>query len=508
MTIGATTGLGIHTPSLARVLAQTRDDLTDLQAQIASGRRADSFGGLGSGRSLSLALREKLEMLDSFSSGATLIGPRIALAANALTQIQKLASDTKGDADPASYELLSGGKTAAQMSAGLRLSEALDALNVDVNGRYLFSGRDTGARPVEIATLVMQGSGARAGFAQVVDERRQADLGANGLGRLDLAPAAAGAFTLAEDGVHPFGFKLAGAGSTLDGVTVTGPAGGPPPQLDIAVTGEPAAGQTLRVEFALPDGSSRSITLTAVSGAAVSGAAAAPGAFAIGATPEETAENLQAAMGAQVARLADVALVPASAVAASEDFFAIDDANPPRRVDGPPFDSATGLVAGTPDDTVFWYRGEDGQESARQTATARIDSSVAVSYGARANEEGIWRSVAGMAVMASLTFSQADANGAERYQELTGRVRSGLDATGADGGLQAIQVDLASASRSVAAATTRHRETKALLTEMQRGVEGVNTEEAAVELLALQTRLQASYEVTAILSRLSLVNVI
>ena len=56
---------------------------------------------------------------------------------------------------------------------------------------------------------------------------------------------------------------------------------------------------------------------------------------------------------------------------------------------GPPFDAATGMIAGTAANTVIWYTGETGSDPARSTATARIDQSLAVSYGARANEDGI-----------------------------------------------------------------------------------------------------------------------
>ena len=71
-------------------------------------------------------------------------------------------------------------------------------------------------------------------------------------------------------------------------------------------------------------------------------------------------------------------------MAASNDFF--DD--PPQRVSGSPA-TATALVDGTSANTVIWYTGDDGSGSARSTATARIDPSMTVSYGTRANEQGI-----------------------------------------------------------------------------------------------------------------------
>ena len=46
-------------------------------------------------------------------------------------------------------------------------------------------------------------------------------------------------------------------------------------------------------------------------------------------------------------RLANTQLVAASAVQAGNEFFNTDASHPPLRVDGPPFDTATGLVDGT-----------------------------------------------------------------------------------------------------------------------------------------------------------------
>ena len=84
-----------------------------------------------------------------------------------------------------------------------------------------------------------------------------------------------------------------------------------------------------------------------------------------------------------VETLADTALAAASAVAAADNFFngIRRNASPARR------STATALVAGTSADTVSWYTGENGPDPARSTATARIDTSITVDYGMRANEE-------------------------------------------------------------------------------------------------------------------------
>ena len=61
--------------------------------------------------------------------------------------------------------------------------------------------------------------------------------------------------------------------------------------------------------------------------------------------------------------------------------------------------------------TVIWYTGEAGSTPARSTATARVDTSINVSYGMRANEQALSTAVSNVAVFAAMTFSPTDANG-------------------------------------------------------------------------------------------------
>jgi hypothetical protein len=55
-------------------------------------------------------------------------------------------------------------------------------------------------------------------------------------------------------------------------------------------------------------------------------------------------------------------------------------------------------------------------------------------------------------------------------------------------------------------AKERHRTASSLLQDTLDGVEQASTEETAATMLNLQTRLQASYQTTSMLSQLSLVN--
>ena len=170
-----------------------------------------------------------------------------------------------------------------------------------------------------------------------------------------------------------------------------------------------------------------------------------------------------AAVTASVGKLADTSLSAASAVAAANDFFNVDSTHPPQRVGGPPFDTATGLVAGTPADTVTWYTGEAGSDPARATATARVDPSITVSYGVRANEQGIRSLVQNVAVLAAVTFAPNDPNAAARSAALAQRVGTNLN---------------------------------------------VPPEEVAAQIMALQAQLQASLQTTSLLYKISLMNYI
>jgi flagellin-like hook-associated protein FlgL len=200
-----------------------------------------------------------------------------------------------------------------------------------------------------------------------------------------------------------FGFKLVGANSTLTGANVLGPSG-TPPAITADLSTNPSAGDQITYTFKLPDGTTQDLTMTATT------ASPPPtNQFTIGANPAATAANLQAALTASVKTLAGTQLTAASAVEAAHNFFDIDAGQPPLRVSGPPA-SATALVAGTPANTVIWYTGEMNATPARDSVTARIDTTTTVPYGVRANEQGLRAVIESVAVFAATSFQP----GAER----------------------------------------------------------------------------------------------
>jgi flagellin-like hook-associated protein FlgL len=700
--------IGLRSSLAVQRLVDMRRQLDELQRQLGTGRKSETYAGLGIDRGLTVGLRTSLSLITGYGDAITNVGVRLSLAQTALTRMTDIGQDIKATTVQSPFDIDSAGQTTSQKLALGGLGEMLALLNTQAGDRYLFSGLAADKPAVESLEHILDGDGTRAGFRQVMAERRLADLGANGLGRLVIpapAPGPAqivgvgatlmsdaaavvtgtedigGAFTsaggmlvingtpiaiaagddataiqaaingqigttgvgatldggnqlvltgvdadtsvdigagttaalLSEFGLavgnidptnlitqgavsagqtlsvtvganpplsitfgdnvgevstlaelnaalgtlvggtasvnlangnitvtagnatdtmtiggtaaaanfgiqvlsaapanatvalgedvpgSPFGLKLASVNSTLSGAAVAGPFGSPP-VITVGFLSNPNSGETVQIRFTLPDGSSESITLTAT-------ASATPGEgqFAIGATPDATATNLQAALASAVRKLASTSLTAASALAAAQDFFDVDDANPPRRVAGPPFESAIALTSGTPTDTVTWYVGEAGATSARTTAVARVDQAITVNYGMRANEEGIRWAVQNLAALAAMTYSTTDPNAADRNAALNLRVTAALSHPAGVQTIENIAADLAGSQKTIADADERHNQTTAALSDLLQEIEGVPTEEVAAKVLALQTRLQASLQTTALLYQSSLV---
>jgi hypothetical protein len=196
--------------------------------------------------------------------------------------------------------------------------------------------------------------------------------------------------------------------------------------------------------------------------------------------------------------MANTELVAASAVAAGNDFFNTDAGHPPQRVNGPPFDTATGLVDGSAD-TVAWYTGDNATNDPRGTAVALADKSLTVSYGARANEQGLRMAVQSLAVFAATQFSAADPNGQGQYNALKQRIGMALAGTPNQQQVSDISSQLAGAQVAFSAAKDRHDQTNTTLQNLLQGVEGAPTEQVAAQILSLQTSLQATLQTTAML---------
>jgi flagellar hook-associated protein 3 FlgL len=687
-----------------QMLVNMSTQLDDLRRQLGTGKRANSYAGIGIDRGLTVGLRNQLNAISSFDTSITTVSTRLKITQTTLTQFDTSARTVKTAAVSSPYVISQGGQTTDQRTALNQLDQLLALLNTRVGDQYIYSGKAADKPAVESLDHIMNGYDGRAGLKTVTAERNKADLGADNLGRLVIpaaataparivstaatlspdAPAivsatndisalasaggtlqingtniaiAAGATatdivdavnnaavgvtaslnsghqlvltsanpttavdvgagtsagllteiglsvgvtnptnlvtqgavsngqtltltvganpplsitfgtgagqvatfaalstalgglaggTASLDPVHgnisvvalnttdtitvggtanaaafgilspvaapsagtrvalsedvagsPFGLKLSSVTSSLTGVSVSGPSG-TPPRITADVTGTPAAGDAITFTFKLPDGSSETTTLTATTASP-----AGTGQFTIGATPAATAANLQAALTSSVTNLAKTSLAAASATVSADNFFMGD---PPQRVAGASPYTATGFVGATAADTVFWYIGEDDGSPARTTATSRIDPSIVVSYGMRANEHALASSISGIAAFAAMTFSDTDTTGKARYQALSLRVATNLAGSPGQQTVADIEAEVAGAQSTMVTATDRHKQTSGTLQDLLQTIEVAPIEEVSAKILTLQTRLQASLQTTALLAKTSLVN--
>ncbi len=495
-------GIGSRSALLVQPLLDMRRQLDELQRQLGTGKKSNTYAGIGLDRGLTVTLNNQLAALDSQDSAMQTAGVRMSTAQTALQQIAAVGGQTKAAALQSRFIADGTGQTQDQRTAYSQLDIVLGLLNTQVGDRYLFSGRAVDQPAVESTDHIVNGNGVQAGLKQIISERQQADIGADGLGRLVIPAAAGGVVSVSEDVAgSPFGLKLAAISSSITGAVANAPAGAPPSMSIDLSAAAPNRGESVIFAFTLPDGTSSSVTLTATDAAPPG-----PNQFTIGATPAITANNLQSALSGAVASLVGGPMAAASAMAAADSFFAADANNPPMRVDGPPFDTATALVAGTGSNTVIWYSGEAGSDPARATANVRIDSSISVSYGMRANEDALRQAVENIAVFAATRFSASDPNAPDAYGALTQKIAANLDGQPGLQKISDIESDIASAQVAMQDASQRHQLMRSSLSDLLQSIQGVPQEEVGAQILTLQTSLQASLQTTALLLQTSLVN--
>ena len=177
----------------------------------------------------------------------------------------------------------------------------------------------------------------------------------------------------------------------------------------------------------------------------------------------------------------------------------------PLRVAGPPYNTATALVSGTPSNTVSWYTGNQGPAgSARGSLSAQVDNSVTVQYGIQADEQAIRSQLQNLAVLSTVTTSPTNPIATQVVSALSQDVAQNLSPQTGQQTIENIQSDLATAQVTMQDAQSRQTQSQTTLQNLIDTTETVSTDQVASEILALQTSLQASYQTTSMLSQLTL----
>jgi flagellar hook-associated protein 3 FlgL len=126
--------------------------LQSMMGQIATGKKSDTYGGLGGDASLSLSLRNRAIQLNGYSSAIN----NIKLRTTSMSQAMQDVSTSTNSVLSKMNSISQGGtpnisilKTAAQSA----LDEIMSRLNTRVDGKYVFSAVMTDTAPVTNTSL-------------------------------------------------------------------------------------------------------------------------------------------------------------------------------------------------------------------------------------------------------------------------------------------------------------------------------------------------------------------
>jgi hypothetical protein len=179
---------------------------------------------------------------------------------------------------------------------------------------------------------------------------------------------------------------------------------------------------------------------------------------------------------------------------------------PPLRVStATPLGSAVKLVNGSAN-TVQWYTGNSGPGSARASSTVRVDSSQTVQFGAQANEQAIRTALQNIAVYAASSTPISNTNSPAEVAALSERIAANLTPSANQQTIQDIQTDFATAQNTMQAVQARQTQQQSALLSLVSNTEGISQDQVASEILQLQNNLQASFQTTSMLAKLSLTN--
>jgi flagellar hook-associated protein 3 FlgL len=123
---------------------------TEAQNQVSTGKIADDLKGYGVHSDTLTGMKSFAARLDSYIGNAKILAPALEVQDQTLSE----ASDAATGARAAVADAIASGNADGLMSALQgRLSQAVDALNTQYQGRYMFAGGQTDTKPVAAAQL-------------------------------------------------------------------------------------------------------------------------------------------------------------------------------------------------------------------------------------------------------------------------------------------------------------------------------------------------------------------
>jgi hypothetical protein len=139
----------------------------------------------------------------------------------------------------------------------------------------------------------------------------------------------------------------------------------------------------------------------------------------------------------------------------------------------------------------------------RNSIVVRTGEASALAIGARANEEPLRAALAGAAAIVVSDLKTGTTETAERWKALATRSVSVMPSREA---MEDMSNEFGLAQKALSETQAENKANRAIHQSHLAHLESASTETVIAELLSLQNRLQASYQVTAMISKLSLVN--
>jgi Bacterial flagellin N-terminal helical region. len=93
------------------LLSTMRQQLEDMQRQLGTGQKADTYGTLGSGRTQSITFRSKISEIEGYLQNTDILNMRISLLDKAMGRLEDIPSDAAAAIDPNTYNIDSSGTT-------------------------------------------------------------------------------------------------------------------------------------------------------------------------------------------------------------------------------------------------------------------------------------------------------------------------------------------------------------------------------------------------------------
>lgn len=481
-----------------KTIGNMQKQMEKLQMQLATGKRYNSLAEIGTERIHDLNIRSRLGRIEGYQANILTVETRLSFYTNGLQRLDEIEASARALAVPGAYGTDGINLANAKNQATALFKEVIDTLNTDITGQYIFGGNKSDQIPVASFDEIMHGPNGFTAFVQMRqhgdpnDPANLGDLGdrntpgGQGIGRLDRLLTGS-TVTISEDGDHDQGFKLAGGTSSNAAITVGFDPNAPQPRsvsVDFGVQPEPGQSVTLLVTYPHDRTRTETITLTATTDTPPP-----PGSFLIGADESETAANFSQSLQGRLEKLRDTTLTASSTYAAADAFF---------------------TKQGEPAGPMEWYRGQDVPTGTnpRQSVSSYIDESTRVNYGVQANENGIVELMKGLAVFAVSELTPIDDTNAGIYEGLVATQRSRLSETNnaQPGSIEVIMMELGLVANTLNTVKARHTQYNAELETMLSAIETAPVEEVAMQMLTLRTRLEASYQVTSMVSQMSLVN--